>query len=341
MKWFIKVLRHYADFSGRARRKEFWMFVLFNIIFSFIWTFLLTIVFVLVNNNELSEEKLQFAIRVAYMSYSAAMLLPGLAVAVRRMHDLGKSGWMLLVGLIPFLGGIWLFVLMLMDSQERGNKYGPNPKTSQETFSEPVRLKNAGVTLVIASTIAFLINIFNLISNQFPIQFNNMVEIAVDIILFAAGIFLLNEHSINKMQKKGQYAFVLILTVASIHLIISTYFLNINISNVSTFGWKAVTGSTIYTLYNLMIALFAASVLFYLQNKNLIRSLAVMTMVFSGIFLLWSVYSRMGFFYAGFEIVNLLGIFFVLMPVAYIVLAGTFYSVRNSTGEKSLNEGKL
>ena len=90
-----------------------------------------------------------------------------------------------------------------------------------------------------------------------------------------------------------------------------------------------------------MIALFAASVLFYLQNKNLIRSLAVMTMVFSGIFLLWSVYSRMGFFYAGFEIVNLLGIFFVLMPVAYIVLAGTFYSVRNSTGEKSLNEGKL
>jgi len=63
-----------------------------------------------------------------YGLYALAMLIPGLAVSVRRLHDVGKSGWMLLIALIPLIGAIWLLVLMLTDSNPGENQYGSNPK---------------------------------------------------------------------------------------------------------------------------------------------------------------------------------------------------------------------
>ncbi len=113
MEWYLKVLRQYADFNGRARRKEFWMFVLFNLIFAIV------------------ANVLDYMFGTDYIFggiYGLAMLIPGLAVSVRRLHDVGKSGWMLLVGLIPVIGGIWLLVLSVMDSQPGTNQYGDNPK---------------------------------------------------------------------------------------------------------------------------------------------------------------------------------------------------------------------
>ena len=112
MEWYLKVLKQYADFSGRARRKEYWMFTLFNIIF--------TIVASIIDGV--------LGMPIFYLVYALAMLIPGLAVAVRRLHDVGKSGWMLLIGLIPLIGGIWLLVLMVTDSQAGANKWGENPK---------------------------------------------------------------------------------------------------------------------------------------------------------------------------------------------------------------------
>jgi uncharacterized membrane protein YhaH (DUF805 family) len=113
MEWYLKVLRQYADFNGRARRKEYWMFVLFNFIFVVI------------------ANLLDYMFGTLYVFsgiYALAMLIPGLAVSVRRLHDVGKSGWMLLVVFIPVIGGIWLFVLTLLDSQPGNNQYGDNPK---------------------------------------------------------------------------------------------------------------------------------------------------------------------------------------------------------------------
>jgi len=113
MEWYIKVLKQYADFNGRARRKEYWMFALFNAIATGI------------------VMGIDFGIGlsfVLYGLYTLAMIIPSIAVGVRRMHDLGKSGWMLLVTLIPFIGGIWLFILLISDSQPGPNQYGPNPK---------------------------------------------------------------------------------------------------------------------------------------------------------------------------------------------------------------------
>lgn len=99
-------------FEGRARRTEYWMFTLFNVIISVV----LSVIDSSLNLGFLG------------VIYSLAVLLPGLAVSVRRLHDTGRSGWWLLIGLVPFIGAIVLLVFMLIDSEPRENQYGPNPK---------------------------------------------------------------------------------------------------------------------------------------------------------------------------------------------------------------------
>ncbi len=119
MNWYLKVLKQYADFNGRARRKEYWMFALFNMIFAIV-------AMILDNILGLTAEKLPYG--VFYFLYALAVLIPGLAVAVRRLHDIGKSGWMILITLIPLIGTIWLLALMVTDSNPGENEYGQNPK---------------------------------------------------------------------------------------------------------------------------------------------------------------------------------------------------------------------
>jgi uncharacterized membrane protein YhaH (DUF805 family) len=112
-------MKQYTDFGGRARRTEFWMFALFNFIFAMVASIIDTAI-----GSKLGI--LQFGI--FYLIYSLAVLIPGLAVSVRRLHDIGKSGWMVLINLIPLIGLIWFIVLTVKDSQPGENQYGPNPK---------------------------------------------------------------------------------------------------------------------------------------------------------------------------------------------------------------------
>jgi len=119
MNWYLKVLKQYADFGGRARRKEYWMFALFNVIF-------LIVAIILDNVFGLTVGELPYG--AFYFLYAIAVFIPGLAVSVRRLHDVGKSGWMILLMLIPLIGAIWIFVLTVIDSNPGENKYGPNPK---------------------------------------------------------------------------------------------------------------------------------------------------------------------------------------------------------------------
>jgi uncharacterized membrane protein YhaH (DUF805 family) len=115
MEWYLKVLKEYVGFSGRAQRKEYWMFVLFNMIAMIILTVL---------DKVIGTEPLLYGL------YSIAVLLPSLAVSIRRLHDSGKSGAWILIGLIPFIGAIVLLVFMCTDSQPNDNQYGPNPKAT-------------------------------------------------------------------------------------------------------------------------------------------------------------------------------------------------------------------
>ena len=119
MKWYLKVFKQYVDFSGRARRTEYWMFVLFNIIFA---------IAAMILDNVLGTAMQGIGYGPIYGLYVLALLIPGLAVSVRRLHDVGKSGWMFLIVLIPLVGAIWLLVLFCKDGQQGNNKWGQNPK---------------------------------------------------------------------------------------------------------------------------------------------------------------------------------------------------------------------
>jgi uncharacterized membrane protein YhaH (DUF805 family) len=119
MNYYLKVLQNYATFSGRARRSEYWYFLLFNIIFG-IGAMLLDNVFGIGMQG--------FGYGPIYCLYALVVFIPSLAVSVRRLHDVGKSGWFFFIVLIPLIGAIWLIVLMATDSNVGPNKYGANPK---------------------------------------------------------------------------------------------------------------------------------------------------------------------------------------------------------------------
>ena len=153
MKWWLKCIKNYVTFEGRARRREYWMFVLFNVIFSIILGFLDAIFF----KAYIIPGKMGYLGTI----YGLFVFLPSLAVIVRRLHDIGRSGWwlagyyglaivcgiLMLVGsvmiiagrtagivlslvdlLVFFVAGIWMLVWMCRDSQPGHNAYGPNPK---------------------------------------------------------------------------------------------------------------------------------------------------------------------------------------------------------------------
>ena len=125
MSWYIEVIKKYAVFNGRARRKEYWMFVLVNFIIAIVLGILVGIATSMDRNSHTSLAPLFNCISSLY---SLALLLPSLGVFVRRLHDIGKSGWWFFIGFIPLIGFIWLLVLMCTDGQPGPNQYGPNPK---------------------------------------------------------------------------------------------------------------------------------------------------------------------------------------------------------------------
>ena len=125
MNYYIKVLQQYADFNGRARRKEYWIYNIINSIIGGLLFFLDRMLGTTIDSLDLGEGN---SLGILYLVYALFVFIPGLAVAVRRLHDVGKSGWMLLIALIPLIGAIWLLVLYLTDSNPGENKYGPNPK---------------------------------------------------------------------------------------------------------------------------------------------------------------------------------------------------------------------
>ena len=129
MEWYLKVMRdNYTNFSGRARRKEYWMFTLVYVIISTGCTVLdnvLGTVFMM-DAGPLGEISMGYG--WAYTICVLIHFIPGLALAVRRLHDVGKSGWFYLIFLIPFIGAVWLLVLFCLEGKKEDNKYGPNPK---------------------------------------------------------------------------------------------------------------------------------------------------------------------------------------------------------------------
>ncbi len=125
MEYFMKAMQEYATFTGRATRREYWMFVLFQIIFS-LMLYALTIV------GAVSESQTLMIIGSVLLGiYILATFIPSLAAAVRRLHDTGRSGWFYFIAFVPVVGGIILIVFLASEGQHGPNKWGPNPLDDQ------------------------------------------------------------------------------------------------------------------------------------------------------------------------------------------------------------------
>ena len=119
MNWYLEVLKKYAVFSGRARRMEYWYFFLFSLIISIVLA---------VVDGVTGSYSAAAGVGLLGGIYALAVLIPGLAVSVRRLHDTGRSGWWLLIALIPVIGAIVLLVFMVLEGKPGTNQYGSNPK---------------------------------------------------------------------------------------------------------------------------------------------------------------------------------------------------------------------
>lgn len=119
MNWYLEVLKKYAVFDGRARRTELWMFFLFHLIAMVALTFV---------DRMLGLGNPDAGYGLLSGLYQLAVLLPAIGVSIRRLHDTGRSGWWLLIGLVPCLGALVLIFFYIQDSVPGPNEYGPNPK---------------------------------------------------------------------------------------------------------------------------------------------------------------------------------------------------------------------
>lgn len=113
MHWYLDVLKnHYVDYHGRAGRREYWMYTLVVAIMTIFLTILCSI---------------SGVFYILYTIFILVNILPSWALSVRRLHDIGKSGWWILINLVPLIGSIVLFVFTIMGSQPGANQYGKNP----------------------------------------------------------------------------------------------------------------------------------------------------------------------------------------------------------------------
>ena len=131
MKWYLMALKNYATFKGRARRKEYWMFALFNMIFA--------VVAMIIDNLlglTFSIEGQSIGYGYLYAPYGLFSLIPSISILVRRLHDVNKSGWFYWIALIPIIGAIWLIVLLVKEGTNGENAYGKGPKKDTSMNNE-------------------------------------------------------------------------------------------------------------------------------------------------------------------------------------------------------------
>jgi len=372
MQWFIKGLRQYADFGGRARRKEYWMFTLWDVIFYLVWMFAANLILFLIIGPAptgyagSSHGPTLFAVRVSAgmaatgLCYGIALLLPRLAVTVRRLHDVGRSAWMLFVALIPIVGPIWLLILMVTNGQRGENHYGPDPKAPLLAVDNNVLRGNAGgIMLIIAASAVALPWIAQgwslvqyLANRPLPNEVLLLLGMIVLVLLFlAAGACLL--------RRKVNSAFILLLVAACIHLVLDAmsawnYINYIHSHSVGVVDWSSFAFNVFGAASWLTLALFAASVLW---RQAVARQAAVAVIILSVPWLLIFVHCNMQAIERWLLMVNslvasarfllfltasfLVPVVNTIVPVALIVLAAEFLARSKTAMGGKLTQGTI
>ena len=122
MNWYLQALKKYADFSGRARRREYWFYILF---------YLIIMIVLMICDGFIGTTMQGAGIGILTGIYALAVLIPTLAVTVRRLHDTGRSGWWIFIQLVPIVGVFILLYFLVSDSNPGTNAYGPSPKEGE------------------------------------------------------------------------------------------------------------------------------------------------------------------------------------------------------------------
>ncbi|WP_314951773.1 DUF805 domain-containing protein [Tannerella forsythia] len=189
MKWFIKAFRQYADFSGRASRQEFWMFVLFNLLLAMAWAFVAGLLTGLFGGSFDQESRLIFMYKLIAIYY-AVTTVPAMAVGVRRLHDTGRSGWWMLVSLVPIAGGIWLILLMCLDGSAGDNRYGSPPDGTTGNVPKYDLRQKALMWLTAFAVFSIYMCLLNLV-DVFTNQWNTGTD-QLNLLLTLLGSFLVS-----------------------------------------------------------------------------------------------------------------------------------------------------
>ncbi|MDL2256900.1 DUF805 domain-containing protein [Bacteroidales bacterium OttesenSCG-928-I14] len=251
MKWYLKVLRHFADFSGRASRKEFWMFALLNIAVSFLVGIVITLLLFLFSSSFLEERDFIFmAYKLAFI-YQSMILLPSMAVAIRRLHDVGKSGWMLLISFIPLIGGIWLLVLFLSAGQQEANKYGEHPDKQDTERKFDLRTMSLylisafGFFGIFTNIQDFIEMIINLTEHSVDISLyiSSIIFDRIMILLYIALIILAVGLYKNKNSSKNR---AIVLIIACVIMICSQIYFILDKGNLYTIIWLFISSVLLY-----------------------------------------------------------------------------------------------
>ena len=137
--WMLMPYRRYTDFSGRSQRKEYWMFALFSAIVTLV---VLALMFggmpAMDEYGAPGDPGMMFYVGIGLLVlFGLGSIVPSIAVQVRRFHDQDKSGWFVLLSLIPFIGGLIVLVFMFLEGTKGPNRFGPDPKdpAGSEVFS--------------------------------------------------------------------------------------------------------------------------------------------------------------------------------------------------------------
>lgn len=122
MEWYLRVWQRYAEFDGRSRRMEYWMFTLIHAVV------IVALLIGMAGFDMIKQPLIGAGFGFLIGAYALAAFIPGLAVTVRRLHDIDKSGWWILISFVPIVGGIVLLVMTVLDGTHGSNQYGPDPK---------------------------------------------------------------------------------------------------------------------------------------------------------------------------------------------------------------------
>jgi uncharacterized membrane protein YhaH (DUF805 family) len=316
---YFKVLRHYGDFSGRASRKEYWMFVVFNVFFlvaaiiadSFFGSVLRINPTISIIDGHLGSVSGIFAGGAILFLYLTALIVPALAVTVRRLHDTGRSAWWLPVSLIPVVG----LVFMVIGSQSGDNRYGSHPGHGSR-YGKAGKIKSAAITLIIASVCCIVTQSLQhiLLSAKYDIYGWDVLEglfLLCNIALLVAAVLLLS------VKKEKPVAAVLI--VASAIWLVATLWADINNS--------AYLVNSLDNIINLPLFLVPAALLFFactLLFKPALRTIAGLILQIGAVYaILTRIYQEIQVFHFAndLDMMEFLPtVLYVLLPVSLIIL---------------------